>query len=280
MNSLKSLLSQLGGDLGVELVAVDKGLNESELFEIQLVGHNSRKTFSFVLSRSWKTTQIRFVPGPFAGQFVKYLCDQILVNYEKIASQVQLYETSFSDLRLEIDGLKISSGLQELTENPILSFEVDILTSQSSLNLGLVNEKEAKLIVFAISLMISVLPISESVFRNPDEVVGFPEGAVAQVMVNRYERDPRNRRLAIDLHGHSCQVCDFNFAEMYGEIGSDYIVVHHVFPLSALGEEYVIDPLTDLVTVCANCHAMLHAEDPPISISDLRKRLRLLGERT
>lgn len=273
MNSLKLLLSQLGSNLGVELVLAEAAVEDSELYHIQLVGLNPRQTFTFVVSRSWRTTQIKLLPGPFAGQFVKYLCDQLFVNHEKITAQIRSSVTDFSDIRLEIDGLNISSADQKLSESPNLRFEVEILTPASSLSHGLVNEKEEKLIVFAITLLVSVLPPVNNVFRNPDEVVGFPEGAVAQVFVNKYERDPRNRRLAIQLHGSSCQACDFNFSRTYGDLGGNYIVVHHVVPLSAMGVDYVVDPLNDLATVCANCHAMLHLEDPPLTIEGLRAKL-------
>ena len=273
MNSLKLLLSQLGSNLGVELVLSEITSGESELFEIQMVGLNPRQTFTFVLSRSWRTTQIKLLPGPFAGQFVKYLCNQLLLNHEKVLAQIEISSTEFSDIRLEIDGLKISTGEQQLSESPNLCFEVEVLTSESSLSLGLVNEKEVKLIEFAITLLISVLPISDNVYRNPDEVVGFPEGAVSQVLVNKYERDPRNRQFAIQLHGKSCQVCDFDFKRVYGDLGENYIVVHHLVPLSVMGSDYTVDPLKDLATVCANCHAMLHVKDPPLTIDELRDRL-------
>jgi hypothetical protein len=174
MNSLKLLLSQLGSNLGVELILSEITSGESGLFEIQMVGLNPRQTFTFVLSRSWRTTQIKLLPGPFAGQFVKYLCNQLLLNHEKVLAQIEISSTEFSDIRLEIDGLKISTGEQQLSESPNLCFEVEVLTSESSLSLGLVNEKEVKLIEFAITLLISVLPISDNVYRNPDEV-GFSE---------------------------------------------------------------------------------------------------------
>jgi len=275
MNSLRLFLSQLGNNLGVELVFTDSAVEDSELYEIQLVGLNPRQTFTFVVSRSWRTTQIKLSPGPFAGQFVKYLCNQLLVNHEKVAAQIERHVTEFSGLRLEIDGLKISSADQKLSEHPNLCFDVEILTPESSLNHGLVNEKEEELIEFAITLLVSVLPIVDNIFRNPDEVVGFPEGAIARVLVNKYERDPRNRRLAIQLHGSSCQACDFNFKRTYGDLGENYIVVHHLVPLSAMGVDYVVDPSKDLATVCANCHAMLHVEDPPLTVEDLRAKLAL-----
>ena len=273
MNSLKVLLSRLGSNLGIELVLNETLAGESELFEIQMVGLNPRQTFTFVLSRSWRTTQIKLSPGPFAGQFVKYLCNQLQINHEKVLAQIQSSSNEFSDLRLEIDGLKISDGEQKLSEAPNLCFEVEVLTTESSLRLGLVNEKEEKLIEFAITLLISVLPIVDNIYRNPDEVVGFPEGSISQVSVNKYERDPRNRRIAIELHGKSCQVCDFNFSNFYGDLGENYIVVHHRVPLSAMGADYTVDPLNDLATVCANCHAMLHVTDPPLSINELKDRL-------
>ena len=75
--------------------------------------------------------------------------------------------------------------------------------------------------------------------------------------VNRYERDPEARRACIAHRGSSCSVCGFSFEVAYGEIGKDFIDVHHVVPLW-LGAGYELDPLTDLVPLCANCHAMAH----------------------
>lgn len=275
MISLRSFLSRLASDLGVELVLNETSVENSGLFEIQLVGLNPKQTFTFIVSRSWKTTQIKLLPGSFAGQFVSYLCNQILINYEKVAAQIDGYGNNFSDLRLEIDGMKVSSGNQKLSESPTLCFEVEALTSESSLTSGLVSEKEEKLIIFAVSLLVSILPVADHIFRNPDEVVGFPEGAVARVSVNKYERDPRNRRLAIQLHGSSCQVCYFNFKQTYGALGENYIVVHHVVPLSAIDSDYILDPLRDLATVCANCHAMLHVENPPLTVEALKAKLAI-----
>jgi 5-methylcytosine-specific restriction protein A len=46
--------------------------------------------------------------------------------------------------------------------------------------------------------------------------------------------------------------------------------VHHVVPLSSIGKEYVVNPKTDLVPVCPNCHAMIHRKSPPFLIEELR----------
>ena len=111
---------------------------------------------------------------------------------------------------------------------------------------------------------------------EPGEVVGpdrFIEGAVRTVTVNVYERDRAARRACIEHWGMSCVVCGFNFAARYGDIGVNYIHVHHLTPLAAVAAEYTVDPVADLRPVCPNCHAMLHRADPPLPIESLRRRL-------
>lgn len=85
-----------------------------------------------------------------------------------------------------------------------------------------------------------------------------PAGAVVHLPVNRYERDPEARRACIAHRGSTCAVCGFSFEVAYGEIGYGFIEVHHVVPPARLGAGYELDPLTDLIPLYANCHAMAH----------------------
>jgi hypothetical protein len=86
-----------------------------------------------------------------------------------------------------------------------------------------------------------------------------------------YERSPKNRERAIAIHGTTCAVCTFNFDETYGKDYADgYIQIHHIKPLSE--NEGEVDPGTDLVPLCANCHAMAHRRrDTVTSIEDLKE---------
>ena len=110
-------------------------------------------------------------------------------------------------------------------------------------------------------------------FAAPDEVP-FPdryrEGAVQSVTVNSYERNSRARAACIEHWGYSCTVCGFSFVEAYGEMGREYIHVHHLKDLATIGEEYEVDPVEDLRPVCPNCHAMLHRTVPAMGLEDLR----------
>ncbi len=85
-----------------------------------------------------------------------------------------------------------------------------------------------------------------------------------------YERSQKNRREAIKKHGTTCAVCTFNFDEFYGKDYADgYIQIHHIKPLSEYEGE--VDPETDLVPLCANCHAMAHKRRATVtSIEELK----------
>lgn len=110
----------------------------------------------------------------------------------------------------------------------------------------------------------------------PDELTlpgNYIEGAKKQITVNAYERDPQARRACINHHGAVCKCCGFDFEKTYGEHGRGFIHVHHIRALSTLGEGYQIDPTTELVPLCPNCHAMVHRgnEAQPLSVEALRR---------
>ena len=84
------------------------------------------------------------------------------------------------------------------------------------------------------------------------------EGVMRTICVNAYERNPIARMECIKNSGCYCHICGIEFAYMYGEFASGFIHVHHIIPIHEIKDEYVIDPLKDLIPVCPNCHAMLH----------------------
>lgn len=110
-----------------------------------------------------------------------------------------------------------------------------------------------------------------------EEVVAesrFFEGATRRVSVNAYERNAVARQRCIDVHKCRCSVCEFDFEAVYGEVGRGFIHVHHLKPLSEVGQEYEVDPVRDLRPVCPNCHAMIHAGNEMLSIEALRALIR------
>ncbi len=115
------------------------------------------------------------------------------------------------------------------------------------------------------------LQVDDVAHGDIDEtVIPDSEGRKRLVQHVSYERSQKNRREAIKKHGTTCAVCTFNFDETYGKDYADgYIQIHHIKPLSK--NEGEVDPGTDLVPLCANCHAMAHRRrDTVTSIEHLK----------
>lgn len=128
-----------------------------------------------------------------------------------------------------------------------------------------------------------ILSYIETKFSNADRDDFFPEaldstavefeGMKKQITVNKYERSSIARAKCIECHGYICATCKFDFEKEYGEIGREFIHVHHVRPISSIGKSYRIDYEKDLIPICPNCHAMLHRKlnGKELSIDELRE---------
>lgn len=103
----------------------------------------------------------------------------------------------------------------------------------------------------------------------------YREGAQTKISINKYERDPAARRDCLAHYGYECCVCGFDFEKAYGSRGAEFVHVHHLIPLGAAKVERDIDPIKDLVPVCANCHAIIHRSKKPLSISAMKELLQV-----
>jgi len=68
-----------------------------------------------------------------------------------------------------------------------------------------------------------------------------------------------------------CEVCEFVFADKYGDIGQDFIEAHHNKAISEMKENEKTK-VSDLIMVCSNCHKMLHRRRPWLT----KEKLKLL----
>lgn len=98
----------------------------------------------------------------------------------------------------------------------------------------------------------------------------YAEGKRIDYKVVRFERSPKARKAAIQIHGLICKACDFDFLNCYGELGKDFIEVHHKHPL-AFNSESATNPYTDLTVLCSNCHKMIHRGNNCLPVEELRE---------
>jgi hypothetical protein len=94
------------------------------------------------------------------------------------------------------------------------------------------------------------------------------EGSLDKRTIIQRERSGKLREIAISefKKGHGgklfCAACGFDFHETYGETGKGLIEIHHTEPMhlkDIQGETQTIEEaLTKVVTVCPNCHRIIH----------------------
>jgi 5-methylcytosine-specific restriction protein A len=140
-------------------------------------------------------------------------------------------------------------------------------SSGISIKPHLVDELEALWFDFLATQKISHNPFIQ---QEDDKQEIFIEGFANQVTLTRYERNPYARKVCLGHYGYSCSVCEFNFQKGYGDIGKDFIHIHHLTQIANIGKEYNIDPIEDLRPVCPNCHAMLHRKKSGLAIEELK----------
>jgi 5-methylcytosine-specific restriction endonuclease McrA len=162
-------------------------------------------------------------------------------------------------------------GVRELTaESAALLDRIIVITDQLPRSQQVITVTEEM-------LQKSWTRICQEIGRLPEEIPSrsrHVEGSVQRILVNRYERDPCARRECIRSYGTACAICGFDFVGTYGNVMDGFIHVHHVKPLSTVGDDYEVDAVRDLVPVCPNCHAVLHYREPPYSVNEVRQFLR------
>jgi len=89
-------------------------------------------------------------------------------------------------------------------------------------------------------------------------LISYEEGNRTLRYTTRSERNPLLTKKAIALHGTNCCICNFNFGQFYGPYAEGLIHIHHLVPISTFEKAKKVNPLTDLVPVCANCHIVIH----------------------
>lgn len=108
-----------------------------------------------------------------------------------------------------------------------------------------------------------------------EEDEGFAEGRVLTRLHRLRERNrdlvkKKKERVLKEKGKLLCEVCDFDFAATYGDLGVGFAECHHTKPLSTF-QPNDKTKLSDLAIVCANCHRMLHQGKELVGIQELRE---------
>jgi len=106
----------------------------------------------------------------------------------------------------------------------------------------------------------------------------FSEGQILTKLHKLKESDAelnrRKKKTSLQTTGKlACEVCAFDFFDVYGQTGYGFAECHHTKPILDL-DTPSHSKLSDLAIVCSNCHSMLHIGKPRRSIDELKKLIQ------
>jgi 5-methylcytosine-specific restriction enzyme A len=226
--------------------------------------------FDIGILREPSYARIIVKPDQFAGGFVRLVRDAVTGNpslwtdfLEERKSLGIEASIDIDDERFEFDGLPRKSW-----QSFLIDCKKRIPRSEKQNRANYM--KDVIVLGLGMILITGALEMSDGVESEP----GLREGSLTKVLVNKYERSYVNRLSCISHYGTDCWACGMNFKDSYGKAGEGFIQVHHVTPVSQIGEGYRVNPLTDLIPLCSNCHSIIHRKrDNPLSPSELREVL-------
>jgi|JI9StandDraft_2_1071091.scaffolds.fasta_scaffold31231_2 putative restriction endonuclease len=191
-------------------------------------------------------------------------------------------ESSFKDLYLQIE----NRNVMNFKANPTWRDQVrsTIYANSEDSNIGK-ERKTGNNIFYRRKVYKSVFwglndfTPDSSKFPMPVDEAGFPEGRKKFILHTIRERDSQVIKDAKEAfkkkHNRElfCEVCGFNFENIYGKHGKDYIEGHHSKPISKM-KKGDVTKISDIIMVCSNCHRMLHRKRPWITKDKLKSLLK------
>lgn len=274
---IAGLADQLTRDFGLKIGVARKPVSGGwPAFELRPADTPRENSFSVDVELGWRSLALSLTPGAFAGPLVAAMGEAGQGARQTFAALANRCTTSRALVELEVDNIRVDPLDPAGWPDGWRRIRLALVKSPAVVNTEDHDANDREIAVWThrfLSLALALMPLEE---LEPDEVLnpdGLPEGARVRVETNRYERSRINRAACIELHGNSCLACGFNFGDCYGATGRGFIHVHHVTPVSQIGAGYLVNPATDLVPLCPNCHAMAHRSDPPASVEELQNLL-------
>ena len=268
---IQSATEAIAGLTGIELEVSEATWGGMRANGFRPAGLEHGEGFTIALSHSLVRAEAFFVADRFSGPLLRTIGESIAAEPQSWLALIEAAELEDLHSAVVVNNEPIHD-FSDVPTDPWRNLEIEVHARVAG-GCGGTQEMRRGLTevgAHCLALILSGLETEPSFVHDSEPL---PEGTKTTIEVNKYERSPVNRMRCILFYGANCWVCDLDFASTYGEIGSGFIEVHHRVPVSELGDNYLVDPVKDLIPLCSNCHSMVHRRVPPFQPDELREIL-------
>jgi 5-methylcytosine-specific restriction enzyme A len=231
------------------------------------LGIHENEGFSIDVRTGWRSAEVSFMPGKFARPLIEKMgeagAEARLAFLALAASAAKQGKLTLRVNNRDMDALDLGAWPKQWQK-------FDLVLKKQGVFFEELQPTELKRLLGDIICPIFGMCISLIGIDDVDADASAHEGDHNEVVSRRYERRPVNREICLSLRGRRCFCCDLDFGETYGKGADGFIEVHHTTPVSQMGPAYIVNPATDLVPICSNCHSVVHLTIPPRSVDEVR----------
>ncbi len=216
--------------------------SSAEIWFDRFTSHESRKLYYGLYSRKAKgITKIAELSKPHMGEYVSisrsdWADDEDIIHLKK---------------RLTIKNF----GRPIFEQYPKSEYLYGIYDYEK---FGLQRNETKRLVSRVVEFIFTINDalLSEKLAQDTKDYKAVENRKAVQRHIQR-ERNSYLVTLAKHRDNFICQICGFDYRKIYGVLGDDFAEAHHIVPLGK-NDKQRTTTVNDLVTVCANCHRMLH----------------------
>jgi 5-methylcytosine-specific restriction protein A len=272
MNLGDFLARQIADRLGLP-VRVE---NRDSVWSVAITGLEVNDSFTIEFRKEWRSAHAILVWGKFARPCIQKLGEADPVGRSSVAALALALPKGIR-VQFRVNGVEHPLSDPSVWPNAWNSVHLALL--RGSLPSDTMTDHDwqvvaADLVLPLLSMLLALLDA-----EDVESDTSAWEGSSYEVLSTRYERKQVNRDICLRIRGIRCLCCNRSMEEEYGSVARDLIEVHHVTPASAMGSQCRVNPTTDLIPVCPNCHRVLHKSDPPMLPEHLRATLESLRAR-
>ena len=239
-SSIDSSIQEVSDALGITFTRKVMPRDHEYDFTLRIEDLPSPHAFSIKILDEYLAWRIELAFDDFSAPLLQLMKDRFRSRRDGIQSFFDLAKDKNDQIEFRINGTDILKSSTEDWKEVTLRIKKSYFSAESEF--PALSSVLLDFMCLILYLLVKDVEWGEEALED-----GEAEGNISQITTNRYERSRYNRALCLKFYGFQCRGCGDLLEEKYGPMRIGVIHVHHIVPVSQMGNSYRLNPIKDLV---------------------------------